>query len=129
MRPKSKGAQVNHAEEVPPLPFNKSVIEVFSDYMKYLRDCAKTYIIETHGEPTWTSLEDDILFVLTHPNGWGGPQQNEMRQAAIRAGLIPNTPEAASNVTFVTEGEASLHFCLSNGLSVQGDDEVCHSSR
>jgi len=39
-----------------------------------------------------------------------------MRKAAIMAGLIPNTDSGRSRLTFVTEGEASLHFCIQSGL-------------
>ncbi|KAJ3508524.1 hypothetical protein NMY22_g16586 [Coprinellus aureogranulatus] len=89
--------------------------------MAYLFQCAKDYISDTHGVSVWSSLEGDIMYVLTHPNGWGGPQQAQMRQAAMTAGLVPNTEEGHGRVTFVTEGEASLHFCLSNGLVINGD--------
>ncbi|KAF8632436.1 hypothetical protein AX15_001879 [Amanita polypyramis BW_CC] len=51
-------------------------------------------------------------FILSHPNGWEGKQQADMRRAAISAGLVRTTSEAVERVTFVTEGEASLHFCL-----------------
>lgn len=109
-------------DEVPPLPPNKTVVDVFADFMKYLLDCAKAYISQTHGEKVWTSLENDIMYVLTHPNGWGGPQQGQMRQAAVKAGWIPDTEHGAARVSFVTEGEASLHFCLSNGLGENSAD-------
>ncbi|KAJ2922267.1 hypothetical protein H1R20_g14840, partial [Candolleomyces eurysporus] len=111
------------SETIPSLPLGKTVVQVFADYMRYLHECAKTYIEETHGEKIWSLLRGDIMYILTHPNGWGGPQQAEMRQAAIQAGFIPDTVEGHSRVTFVTEGEASLHFCLSNGLSIAGSDE------
>ncbi|KAF6752176.1 hypothetical protein DFP72DRAFT_905128 [Ephemerocybe angulata] len=126
LRPKpAVSSRANAQVEVPlpPLPPNKTVVNVFTDYMEYLHSCAKKYISETHGNPFWTSLEDDIMYVLTHPNGWGGPQQAQMREAALRAGFIPNTDEGRSRVTFVTEGEASLHFCLSNGLTIEGAGE------
>jgi hypothetical protein len=96
--------------------------------MRYLHQCAKAYIEETHGEKLWSSLKGNIMYILTHPNGWGGPEQAQMRQAAIQAGFIPNTEEGRSRVAFVTEGEASLHFCLSNGLSITGND-ACQSSQ
>ncbi|KAJ3523687.1 hypothetical protein NMY22_g11331 [Coprinellus aureogranulatus] len=110
-------------EPIPPLPPNTTVIQVFADFMKYLHGCAKEYICDTHGEKLWTSLESDIIYVLTHPNGWGGAQQGHMRKSAILAGLVPDTEEGKSRVHFVTEGEASLHFCLSNGLTVHDDDK------
>lgn len=40
------------------------------------------------------------------------------------AGLIPGTPESRSRVSFVTEGEASLHFAINNGL-VPTNMNVC----
>ncbi len=55
-------------------------------------------------------------FVLSHPNGWEGTQQSQMRTAAILAGLIPDTPTGNARLSFVTEGEASLHFAIQNGL-------------
>ncbi|KAF6752161.1 hypothetical protein DFP72DRAFT_1171705 [Ephemerocybe angulata] len=123
LRPKS--AVVAGEEPVPPLPCKKTVTEVFTDFMVYLHNCAKTYITETHGAPLYASLSKDIIYVLTHPNGWAGPQQTAMRQAAINGGLVPNTVEGKARVMFVTEGEASLHFCLSNGLdlAVAKDEE------
>ena len=33
------------------------------------------------------------------------------------AGLIPGTPESHSRISFVTEGEASLHFAINNGFA------------
>jgi len=56
--------------------------------------------------------------VLSHPNGWEGAQQWQMRQAAILAGLIPDTTAGHSRLSFVTEGEASLHFAIHNGLPI-----------
>jgi hypothetical protein len=111
-------------DEIPPLPPNKTVVQVLTDYMKYLRQCAKIYISETRGNLFWKSLEDEVLYVLTHPNGWEGPQQATMRQAAIFADFIPDTAEGRSRISFVTEGEASLHFCLSNGLSIDRNGNV-----
>jgi len=34
-----------------------------------------------------------------------------LRTAAIRAGIVPDTPAGRSRVHFVTEGEASFCFC------------------
>jgi len=59
---------------------------------------------------TWKRLESTIEYVLGHPNGWEGGQQDLMRKAAILAGFIPNTEAGRSDLFFVTEGEASLHF-------------------
>ena len=63
------------------------------------------------------TLADRTDFVLTHPNGWEGAQQSMMRTAAVQAGLIPDNHDGHSHLSFVTEGEASLHFCVQSGLT------------
>ncbi|EDR07806.1 uncharacterized protein LACBIDRAFT_297982 [Laccaria bicolor S238N-H82] len=107
-----------HPMELPPLPWNNSVVEVFADYFKYLFTCASQYIRDTHanGRELWLSVKDEIDFVLPHPNGWDVTQQTQMTKAAIMAGIIPDTPSGRARVSFVTEGEASLHFSMQNGL-------------
>ena len=39
-----------------------------------------------------------------------------MHKAALKAGLVPDTLEGCERIRFVTEGEASFHFCISNGM-------------
>lgn len=91
---------------------------MFADFLRYLYRCARTFIEETHanGVELWHTLKDRTKFILTHPNGWEGAQQSMMRAAAIQAGLISDgTTEC--DLSFVTEGEASLHFCIQSGLT------------
>ncbi|KDR70734.1 hypothetical protein GALMADRAFT_254772 [Galerina marginata CBS 339.88] len=106
------------AEQIPPLPLNKTVIEVFADFLKYLFACASSYIQTTHpnGAEFWRSVKGEIDFVLSHPNGWEGTEQSQMRKAAVLAGLIPDNPGGHVRLSFVTEGEASLHFAIRHGL-------------
>ncbi|KAF8161586.1 hypothetical protein B0H34DRAFT_673485 [Crassisporium funariophilum] len=118
LRPKAKSsAHVTH--RIPPLPPGKSAIDIFADFLRYLHRCARTYIEETHanGVQLWHGLEARTEFVLTHPNGWEGAQQGQMRTAAVKAGLIPDTEAGHARLSFVTEGEASLHFCIQSGLT------------
>lgn len=109
-------------DALPRLPPGKNVIDVFSDFLKYMYTCARKYIQESHASGTnlWESVQSRIDFVLSHPNGWEGAQQSQMRIAAIRANLIPSSNAGSERIHFVTEGEASLHFCLDSGLA----DEV-----
>ena len=93
---------------------NKIATAIYSDVLRYLFDATKRYIQERQGDDMWNSVEDDINFILSHPNGWEGRQQSEMRNAAISAGLVKSEAEALDRVSFVTEGEASLHYCLNN---------------
>lgn len=110
---------INEDIEIPPLSLNKSATTIFSDFLKYLFLCTRDYIIETHanGDTLWAALKDKVHFILSHPNGWEGPQQTLMRQASIMAGLIPDTSEGHDRVEFVTEGEASLHYCVSSDMA------------
>ena len=43
-------------------------------------------------------------------------QQSELRRAAVFADLIPDTSAGHARLSSVTEGEASLHFSIQNGL-------------
>ena len=103
----------------PPLPRGKNATDVFGDFLGYLFRCSRNFIIDTHanGRALWKAVERDLQFVLSHPNGWEGAQQTKMRQAAVYGGLIPDTDEGRARIRFVTEGEASLHACVLNGLA------------
>ena len=98
------------------LPVGKTIVDVFSDFMRYLFDSTKTLFISSdqNGELRWNSVSRSIELVLSHPNGWGGPQQSQLRTAAVRANIVPDTPEGRDRVHFVTEGEASFQFCVTN---------------
>lgn len=109
-------------EDIPPLPPNKTAVQVLADFMHYLHQCTRKYIeeVQANGENMLRSVEQTTEFVLSHPNGWEGPQQMQIRIAAITAGLVPDTPEGRSRIHLVTEGEASLHYCLGSGLAADG---------
>ncbi|TFK71047.1 hypothetical protein BDN72DRAFT_877355 [Pluteus cervinus] len=105
----------------PPLPFGLTIVAVFADFLRYLLDCTRIFIQESvlSGTLLWSSIESDIEFVISHPNGWGGAQQTQLRQAAIRAQLVPDTDAGARRIHFVTEGEASLHSCIAKNLATE----------
>ncbi|KAH9910870.1 uncharacterized protein B0H18DRAFT_1065862 [Fomitopsis serialis] len=111
---------------LPPIDVDKPVLEILADYLAYVSQCAKDFISQSNpiGRQILNS-NTPIDFVLTHPNGWTGPQQNNMRRAAVLANLVPDTSEGAARVQFVTEGEASLQFCIATGL---GDDVIRRDS-
>ncbi|KAG7450059.1 uncharacterized protein BT62DRAFT_928843 [Guyanagaster necrorhizus] len=111
-----------------PLSPHKEIITLFSDFYAYLYACAKSFVQETHhiSLSEWSSMEGGIHFILAHPNGWEGQHQSKMRDAMISARLISDDEQDHSRVSFVTEGEASLHFCLNRGLSryISNEDGV-----
>jgi len=116
LRPKT---MTSGRQEIPPLPKNKTVVRVLADFLEYLLNCARDFIKDTHGTGVmlWDSVQGRIEFILSHPNGWEGSQQNQIRRAAVLAALVPDTPDGQSKIHLVTEGEASLHFCIGNGLA------------
>ena len=111
------------------LPKGKTIVDVFADFMRFLFNSTKALFIasEPNGELRWDSISDNIELVLTHPNGWGGPQQTKLRTAAVLAGIVPDTPAGHSSVNFVTEGEASFNFCATHTQAGR-DLKVFHTS-
>ncbi|KAI0078813.1 hypothetical protein K474DRAFT_1593468 [Panus rudis PR-1116 ss-1] len=118
LRPRTMTLKMN-GMRLSALPKNKSAVDVFGDFLSYLFRCTRSFIIDTHanGQALWHAVEHDLQFVLSHPNGWEGAQQTKMRRAAVYGGLIPDTDEGKARIRFVTEGEASLHACVLNGLA------------
>jgi len=110
------------------LPKGKTIVDVFADFMGYLFNSTKVLFkaTEPNGEIRWDSISNNIELVLTHPNGWGGQQQVQLRSAAVLAGIVPDTPVGRSCVHFVTEGEASFNFCATHTQAGK-DLKVCHS--
>ena len=123
--PKHLASSINLEDDLPPLPPGKSAVDVLTDFIKYLFCCAKTYIEEHHLAFTWSTIEHTIEYIFTHPNGWEGVQQQLYRRAIVSAGLIPSTPEGRSRVHMLTEGEASLHFCVPNLLDSWTTIQAC----
>jgi hypothetical protein len=103
-------------DQMSTLPKGKTIIDVFADFMGYLFDSTKVLFkaSEPNGDLRWDSISNSIELVLTHPNGWGGPQQTQLRTAAIKAGIVRDSPAGRSSVHFVTEGEASFNFCATH---------------
>jgi len=50
-----------------------------------------------------------------------------MRTAAVMAGLVPDTPAGQDRISFVTEGEASLHYAIQRGI-LSRTVEVCFTA-
>ena len=109
---------------LPRLPASKSLVEVFGDYFTHLVSCVELFIQEEHpelSEEDIASVFKSATYVIAHPNGWEGTQQSKLRNAAIYAKMVPDTPEGRSRIVFVSEGEASLHYCVKGGHV----DDVC----
>ncbi|PPQ99002.1 hypothetical protein CVT24_003484 [Panaeolus cyanescens] len=106
---------------IPALPSGKTAVTVYADFLQYLYKCAENYIKERHanGVELWRSLQGNCQYVITHPNGWEGAQQSQLRRAAVLAKLFPDDANGHARLTFLTEGEASLHFCVGSDLTTE----------
>ena len=109
------------------LPWKKTIVDVYADFMRYLFDSAKELfkVSEPNGEIRWKSISNSVELVLTHPNGWGGPQQVKMRNAAVKAGIVPDTRVGYNSVHFVSEGEASFNFCAAQSRAGKNMKVCC----
>ncbi|KAF8331234.1 hypothetical protein F5887DRAFT_917458, partial [Amanita rubescens] len=92
-----------HAGDLPPLPRGKTAIAIYSDVLRYLFDATKRYIQERQGR-----------YVELAIRMGGKGDSNRDAECGYLCGLVKNEAEALDQVSFVTEGEASLHYCLNN---------------
>lgn len=93
------------------MPYRVTLEQVYADFMAYLLGSTQKFFEKKvlGGKPIWQALAPSMLVTLAHPNGWGTPEQGLLRRAARRAGMVSSD----NQVLFVTEAEASIHFCLS----------------
>jgi hypothetical protein len=107
------GVNVTNCEALPP---GVAVETIYNDFLQYLLKNTRAFF-ETrtpNGTTIWQQLIDSAEFVIAHPNAWGLREQHVLRRAAIGADYAPIT-QADSRVRFVSEGEASVHFCIVHG--------------
>lgn len=98
------------------LPDGVTVETIYSDFLRYILAHTRVHFTlrTTDGEKIWRQLIDSAEFVIAHPNAWGFREQSVLRRATVRADFVSNK-EAETRVRFVSEGEASVHFCMFHG--------------
>jgi hypothetical protein len=106
--------------DIPPLPKGVQLIDVYSDFFRYLYESTRQYFTNRvpNGTSIWTKLEGSgaINFILAIPNGWEASQFAFLRRAAIKGGLV-DEKTADERIDYVTEGEASVHYVLAHSQS------------
>ncbi|CAE6446619.1 Heat shock 70 kDa protein 12A OS=Homo sapiens GN=HSPA12A PE=1 SV=2 [Rhizoctonia solani AG-1 IB] len=102
-----------HGLDLDPLPPGISLLRVYSDFLGYLIRHTQAFFEDRtiDGTIIWQRHRPNMQFIIAHPNGWGIREQAFLRTAATNAGLVTNTT-AASCIRFVTEAEASVHYCI-----------------
>ncbi|CAE6537666.1 unnamed protein product [Rhizoctonia solani] len=102
-----------HEIKLDPLPPGVTLHQIYSDFLRYLRKHTRAffrdYILD--GRRVWGRYSPTMEVVITHPNGWGNREQAFLRSAAVAAGFS-TAEQAPSKVRFVSEAEASVHFCI-----------------
>ncbi|KAG8753939.1 hypothetical protein FRC14_005519 [Serendipita sp. 396] len=107
------------SSEYPPLPRGVSLVEVYSDFIRYIYGVTKNFFINNtpNGQQTWSRLHDQMPIVFCTPNGWDLCQHAVLTDASIRAGIAAEV-DAEDCLWFLTEGEASVHYALAHNKTV-----------
>ncbi|KAL5634436.1 hypothetical protein ACGC1H_002480 [Rhizoctonia solani] len=102
-----------HHLRAQPLPVGVTLLTIYTDFMVYLLNHTKDFFESRiiNGQKIWEDHHQDMTIVLTHPNGWGLKETAFLRLAAIAAHYVPSS-KAISHIRFVSEAEASIHFCM-----------------
>ncbi|KAG8712295.1 hypothetical protein FRC11_000513, partial [Ceratobasidium sp. 423] len=95
------------------LPPGVPLRQIYSDFMGYLLLNTQSYFEDriVDGRRIWQRYKPEMDVIIAHPNGWGIREQTFLRNAAVDAKLV-GASQAASKIRFVTEAEASVHFCI-----------------
>lgn len=95
------------------LPTGVTISQIYADFLGYLLRHTQAYF-EDHildGPRIWKTYAPTLEVVIAHPNGWGIREQAFLRLAAVEAGFT-KAVDADTKVHFVSEAEASVHFCM-----------------
>ncbi|KAF8603219.1 hypothetical protein BDV93DRAFT_493895 [Ceratobasidium sp. AG-I] len=109
LHPESMRAGDNLALQ--PLPCGVSLDTIYTDFLKYLLQHTQSFFERriVDGQKIWQERSQNMLVILTHPNGWAIREQNFLRQAIRK---VQFSYSGSCRVSFVSEAEASIHFCL-----------------
>ena len=109
----------HHIVSLTPLPPDVPVDRIYVDLLAYIFRHTQTFFEEREfelggGAQIWQKLafQSSMDFVISHPSGWTLQEQEMLRGAVIRAGMVPSAYAAKDHVHFVTEAEASVHYVM-----------------
>ncbi|KAG9088927.1 hypothetical protein FRC06_001776 [Ceratobasidium sp. 370] len=99
--------------KVQPLPTGITLEKIYTDFMVYLMKHTQKFLESRiiDGRKVWADLHQDMTIVIAHPNGWTIKEQNFLRKAAVAA-KYTSEAKAHAQIHFVSEAEASVHFCM-----------------
>jgi hypothetical protein len=75
--------------EIPPLPNDVTLSQIYSDFIKYLYNRTMDFFVENtpNGRNIWNRLKSKIALVFCTPNGWEISQQIFVRDATKKPKL------------------------------------------
>jgi hypothetical protein len=87
--------------------------KIYCDFMVYLMKHTQKFFEYriVGGRKVWAEHHHNMTIVITHPNGWTLTEQSFLREAAITAGY-KSREQSLTEIHFVSEAEASVHFCM-----------------
>ncbi|KAH7325425.1 hypothetical protein B0J17DRAFT_681320 [Rhizoctonia solani] len=105
--------KMKHDLKLDALPPGVSIAQIYTDFLDYLLKHTKEFFEDRilDGKAIWERYSPEMEIVIAHPNGWGIREQTFLRKVAVDAGLS-TTDKAHRNIRFLTEAEASVHFCI-----------------
>ncbi|CAE6415064.1 unnamed protein product [Rhizoctonia solani] len=105
--------QATHDLKLDDLPPGVTLRQIYSDFLRYLLKHTKTFFEDRvlDGKQIWARYSPTMEVVIAHPNGWGIREQTFLRSAAVAAGYS-TAEQALGKIRFLTEAEASVHFCI-----------------
>ncbi|GAB1528561.1 hypothetical protein RhiTH_011755, partial [Rhizoctonia solani] len=103
----------NNDMKLDQLPPGISLHQIYSDFLGYLFKHTKVFVEKRMalGKQKWNKYSPTMEVVIAHPNGWGPLEQDFLRKAAVASGFV-DWERASTQVQFVTEAEASIHYCM-----------------
>ncbi|KAJ3046355.1 hypothetical protein HK097_000943 [Rhizophlyctis rosea] len=94
-------------ESRPPLPPGMDEVTVIGDYLHALHSFMMPELRQIYGQ---NLMPEELKYCLTIPAMWTDLAKHKMRQAALRAGLIPTLE--SDRLTLIPEPEAAAFFAL-----------------
>ncbi|KAF8606716.1 hypothetical protein BDV93DRAFT_553197 [Ceratobasidium sp. AG-I] len=105
--------KAKHSLKLDALPPNVPLQTIYCDFVCYLLRHTKSFFEDRilDGKKIWKKYGPSLEVVIAHPNGWGIREQVFLRTVVVDTGFI-DAATAGTRVRFVTEAEASVHFCI-----------------
>ena len=97
-----------------PVPPGISLKTVYADMLAYLFKHACEFIDDADGSsPLWTRFNSNFTLIVAITNDWASQRQEFLRNAVIKAGILPHNREM-ERLRFVSESEAAIHFAINH---------------